>query len=123
MNQFFNSFDCHDVSRKHRQIHDVLDRASAADADFERLHTSEDEVRRAFQHVNPNKANGPDNIAPRVLKTCTEQLAHIFCIIFKECFSTNTVPAAWKIVCIVPVPTRPVISSLNDLRLVALNLP
>ena len=100
MNQFFNSFDCHDVSRKHRQIHDVLDRASAADADFERLHTSEDEVRRAFQHVNPNKANGPDNIAPRALKTYAEQLAHIFCIIFNECFSTNTVPAAWKTACL-----------------------
>ena len=39
---------------------------------------------------------------------------------FNECFSTNTVPAAWKTTCIVPVPKRPVISSLNDLRPVAL---
>ena len=70
--------------------------------------------------MNPNKASGPDNIAPRVLKTCAEQLAHIFCIIFNECFSTNTVPAAWKTACTVPVPERPVISSLNDLRPVAL---
>ena len=120
LNKFFNRFDCDDFSRKHRQIHDVLNRASAADDDFQRIHTSEDEVRRAFQHVNPNKASGPDNIAPRVLKTCAEQLAHIFCIIFNECFSTNTVPAAWKTACTVPVPERPVISSLNDLRLVAL---
>ena len=73
-----------------------------------------------FQHVNPNKASGPDSIAPRVLKTCAEQLAHSFCIIFSECFSTNTVPAAWKTACIVPAPKRPVISSLNDLRPVAL---
>ena len=84
------------------------------DDNFQRLHTSEDEVRRAFQHVNPNKASGPDNIARRVLKTCAEQLAHIFSIIFNECFSTNTVPAAWKTACIVPVPKRPVISSLDD---------
>ena len=69
----------YDFSRNHRQINDVLNRVSAADDDFRRLHTkSEDEVRRAFQHVNPNKASGPDNIAPRVLKTCTEQLPHIF---------------------------------------------
>ena len=94
--------------------------ASAAADDFQRLHTSEDEVRRAFQHVNTNKASCPDNIAPRVLKICAEQLAHIFRIIFNECFSTNTVPAAWKTACIVPVPKRPVISSLNDLRPVAL---
>ena len=44
----------------------------------------------------------------------------MFCIIFNECFSTKTVPAAWKTTCIVPVPKRPVISSLNDLRPVAL---
>ena len=105
---------------KHSQIHDVLNRASAADDDFQRLHTSEDEVRRAFQHVNPNKASGPDNIAPRVLKACAEQLAHIFCIIFNECFSTNAVPAAWKTTWIVSVPKGPLISSLNVLRPVAL---
>ena len=81
---------------------------------------SEDEVRRAFHHVNPNKATGQNNIAPRVLKASTEQLACIFCIIFSACFSTNTVSAAWKTACIVPVPKRPVISSMNDLRPVVL---
>ena len=60
---------------------------------------NEVEVRREFQHVNPNKATGPDNIAPWVLKACAEQLAYIFCIIlcvflhkycsilFNACFS------------------------------------
>ena len=69
-----------------------------------------------FQHVNPNKASSLDNITPRVLEKFAEQLAHIFCIIFNVCFSTNIVPAAWKTARIVPVPKRPVISSLNDLR-------
>ena len=78
LNQFSNHFDCHDFSQKHRQIHDVLNRASAVDDDFQRLHTSEDEGRHPFQHVNPNKGSGPDNIAPQVLKTCPEQLARIF---------------------------------------------
>ena len=96
-----------------------MNRASAEEDDFQRLNTSEDEVRRAFQHVNPNKATDPDNIAPRVLKACAEQLAYIFCIIFNACFSTNTVPIIWKTACIVPIPKRPVISSMNDLRPVA----
>ena len=74
----------------------------------------------AFQYVNSNKATGLDNIA-QVLMTCAEQLAFIFCIIFIACFSTNTVPATWKTACIVPIPKRPVISSLNDLRPIALN--
>ena len=71
-----------------------------------------------FQHVNPNKASGPGDIAPRVLKTCTEQLAHIFFfffyVIFNECFSTNTVPAAWKTAGIVPVAERPVFLLSNE---------
>ena len=70
--------------------------------------------------MNPNKATGPDNIAPRVLKACAEQLAYIFRIIFNACFSTNTVPTTWKTACTVPIPKRPVISSMNDLRHVAL---
>ena len=82
--------------------------------------TSEDEVRRAFQHVNPNKATGPDNFAPRVPKACAEQLAHSFWIIFNACFSTNTVPTTWKTACTVPIPKLSVISSMNDLRPVAL---
>ena len=120
LNQFFNRFDCHDFSQKRRMIHDILNRAFAEEDDFQRLNTSEDEVRRAFQHVNPNKATGPDNIAPRVLKACAEQLAYIFCIIFNACFSTNTVPTTWKTACIVPVPKRSVIWSMNDLCPVAL---
>ena len=60
------------------------------------FNTREDEVRLALHHVNPNEASGPDNIAPRVLKACAEQLAYTFCIIFSACFSTNTVPTTWK---------------------------
>ena len=48
LNQFFNRFDCHDFSQKYRQIHDILNRASAEEDDFQRLNTNEDEVR----HVN-----------------------------------------------------------------------
>ena len=73
-----------------------------------------------LRHVNPNKATGPDNTAPRVLKACAEQLAYICCIIFNACFSTNTLLTTWKTACIVSVPTRPVFLSMNDLRTVAL---
>ena len=30
--------------------------------------------------MNPNKATGPDNTAPRVLKACAEKLAYIFAL-------------------------------------------
>ena len=63
-------------SQKHRQIDDILNRASAEEDGFQRLNTNEDEVRRAFQHVNPDTATGPDNIAPQVLKACESQHSH-----------------------------------------------
>ena len=75
LSQFFSRFGCHDFSQKHRQIH-ILNRGSAEEDDFQRLNTSEDEVRRAFQHVNLNTATGPDNTAPRVLKACKSQQSH-----------------------------------------------
>ena len=37
LNQFFNRFDCHDFSRKHMWIHDILNRVSAEEDDFQRL--------------------------------------------------------------------------------------
>ena len=67
LNQFFNRFDCHDFSQKHRQIHDILNTGSAEEDDFQWLNTSEDEGRCTFQHVNPKKATGPDTIASRLL--------------------------------------------------------
>ena len=42
-----------------------------------------------------------------------------FFALFNACFSTNTVPTTWKTACIVPIPIRPVISSMNDLPPVA----
>ena len=64
-NQFFNRFVWHNFSRKHRQNHDVLKRVSAEDNGFRRFHTSGDEVRRAFQHVTPDKTAGPGTICLR----------------------------------------------------------
>ena len=111
--------DCHDFSRKHSQIHNVLNSSSAVNDDFERLHTSDDEVRRAFQHVNTNKASGPDNIAPRILRTCAEQLAHIFAL-YSVCVSPQIL---YKLLgrphALCMYQKSLVASSLNDLRRVA----
>ena len=76
------SFDCHDFLQKHRHIH-IFNRASAED-DFQRLNTNDDEVRHAFQHVNPNKAIGPDNIAQRVLKAAFFKKNCIICVFFHK---------------------------------------
>jgi hypothetical protein len=44
---------------------------------------SEHDVRRTLKLVNARKAEGPDEIAGRVLKVCADQLAPVFTAIFK----------------------------------------
>ena len=84
------------------------------------LITTEEEVRRIFASQNPPKAAGPDKLSPRVLKLCSNQLAYIFSVLYNMCFSDRSIPAIWKKSCIIPVPKKPVISCMNDLRPIAL---
>ena len=39
LNQFFNRFDCNNILPKHRQIHDILNKASTEEDDFQRFNT------------------------------------------------------------------------------------
>ena len=81
---------------------------------------SEHEVCHEFRRLNITKSAGPDGVTPRLLKLCASQLAEIFTVIFNLSFKTQLVPDIWKCSCIIPVPKKPVISCMNDLRPVAL---
>uniref|UniRef100_A0A6I8QMV9 Reverse transcriptase domain-containing protein n=1 Tax=Xenopus tropicalis TaxID=8364 RepID=A0A6I8QMV9_XENTR len=81
---------------------------------------SEYDVRRAFKRVNPRKAAGPDGISGRVLRACADQLAPVFTEIFNISLSQSVIPTCFKESIIVPVPKKPLPTSLNDYRPVAL---
>ena len=51
---------------------------------------------------------------------CSSQLCEIFCTIFNLSFLCGVVPALWKSSCIVPVPKKIKVCSMNVLRPVAL---
>lgn len=75
---------------------------------------------KQLSRVNTNKARGPDNINPRVLKACAGQLAGAFQHLFNLSLRLKKVPQLWKTSCIVPVPKKGLPSTLNDYRPVAL---
>ena len=75
----------------------------------------EEEVRRALRKVNPNKAAGPDNVTPRVLKGCAVQLTSILSYMFNFSLMLCDVPSPWKMSCIVPVLKKKVVTEMNDL--------
>ena len=96
-----------------------MNRASAEEDDFQRLNTNKDEAQRTFQHVNPNKASGPDNIAPQVLKVhVLNSLLTFFALYLMHVSPQILFQLLGKR--IVPILKQPVISSMNDLHPVAL---
>ena len=59
-------------------------------------------------------------MTPKLLKTCSTQLAKPFTKIFNLSLSHHSLPLIWRTSDIVPVPKKQKVSALNDLRPVAL---
>ena len=49
-------------------------------------------VLKLLQKLNPNKAAGPDNIRPKILKELAPEIAPILTIIFRKSLETGEVP-------------------------------
>ena len=77
-------------------------------------------VRRQLTRIRTYKARGPDDISPRVLKICAEQLAGVFTHLFGLSLRLKKVPTLWKTSCVVPVPKKGRPSAPKDFRPVAL---
>ena len=78
------------------------------------------DVCKVLRKLKPNKACGPDGVHPRVLKTCAVQLCSFFSYIFNLSLFCFNVPSHWKTSCIVPVPKKKTVNTMNDLRPIAL---
>ena len=114
LNAFYNRFDKNDFSA---EINSTRNRLFD---DGPVLQVTSEDVYKEFKKLNITKSAGPDNITPRFLKLCAEQLAEIFAFMFNWSFGTQVVPGIWKRSCIIPIPKKSVISGMNDLRPVAL---
>ena len=64
------------------------------------------DVSKTFKRFNPRKAASPDGIPSRVLRTCADQLAGVFTVIFIHSLSQSAVPTCFKMASIVPVPKK-----------------
>ena len=60
------------------------------------INITENGVHKLLKNLNPNKAAGPDNITPRVLKELATHIAPILTIIFRCSYQTSEVPGIWK---------------------------
>ena len=60
-------------------------------------------VEGLLKGLNPNKASGPDEISPRLLKELHAEIAPILTKIFRSSLSTGIVPDDWKTALLAPV--------------------
>ena len=67
------------------------------------LSCSADEVAKLLQSIDVNKASGPDNIPPRILKECAMELALPLTNFFNFTLSRGNIPTDWKVANVVPI--------------------
>ena len=60
------------------------------------IYITVDGVDKLLSGQNPNKAQGPDQISPRVLKELHSEIAPILIYIFRLPLETGIVPDYWK---------------------------
>ena len=58
--------------------------------------TNKSQVEKLLKALDVNKATGPDNVSPRILKKCATQLAEPLARLFNFCFRHRTWPKIWK---------------------------
>ena len=60
-----------------------------------------------LKNLNPNKASGPDEISPKLLKELHHEIAPILTKIFKSSLHSGIVPHDWKSYCCPCIQKRP----------------
>ena len=60
-------------------------------------------IQKLLVGLNPNKAKGPDNLPPRVLKECAPEIAPILTHIFNKSISSGVLPNDWRTANISPI--------------------
>ena len=60
-------------------------------------------VLQLLKSIDGNKATGPDQIPGKLLKTCANELAGVFAILFQASLDQGIVPDDWKLALISPL--------------------
>ena len=60
-------------------------------------------VLKLLKNLNPNKASGPDEVTPRILKELHVELAPAITLLFQRSMDTGQLPADWKHAFVCPI--------------------
>ena len=60
-------------------------------------------VKKLLLKLNPYKATGPDQIKPRILRECANEIVPILTIIFNKSLISGSVPSDWSMAFVAPI--------------------
>ena len=60
-------------------------------------------IRKLLKNLNPYKAQGPDNLSPRILKELADEISPLLQLIYTKSLDTGEVPADWRTANVSPV--------------------
>ena len=66
------------------------------DEELSDIGISREIVRKEIDRLKKTKSPGPDNIFPRILKECREELSEPIANIFRKSLDTGVVPMLWR---------------------------
>ncbi len=95
------------------------------DIDFSNDHLFEidfnyDKIVGLLLSLNPNKAQGPDNIHGKILKNCAPSLAFPLSIFFELSYTSGCIPSEWKMANVVPIHKKGSKSDVSNYRPISL---
>ncbi len=63
---------------------------------LETVNITVEETSKVIKQIKPDKAQGPDNIHPRVVKECSETIVTPLTAIFRKSLNEQELPKIWK---------------------------
>ena len=87
---------------------------------MEEITISEISILKKLRKIKPNKAPGPDDILPRILKETAELLCHPLYLLFTNSIRSGEVPIEWKTASICPIYKKGQKKSATNYRPVSL---
>ena len=103
LNDFFASVFTKDNGNTHNAKDDSSKASKSGGITIDFVHITADMVKKKFEELNPNKAQGPDGIPSRVLKELRNELAEPFSILFSKSVSNGKIPTEWKTAVVTPI--------------------
>ena len=77
-------------------------------------------IQNLLQNLDPNKAQGPDNIHGKILKNCSKSLATPLAYLFNLSYTTGHIPSDWKLANVVPVHKKGSKTEVSNYRPISL---